>query len=73
MHYMMPLQFVNITLKWVNNMGKMKDLYFEIAEMLENGYDADDISVILGVPLDYVTEVEKNTELGACQENQPTL
>ncbi len=73
MHYMMPLQFVNITLKWVNNMGKMKDLYIEIAEMLENGYDTDDISVILGVPLDYVTEVEKNTELGACQENQPTL
>lgn len=54
-------------------MGKMKEMYTEIADMLENGYDADDISVILGVPIDYVTEVAKDTKFGACQENQPTL
>jgi hypothetical protein len=54
-------------------MSKMSELHIEICEMLENGYDADDISVILGVPLDWVTNVAKNTELGACQEDQPTL
>ena len=73
MHCMMPLQFVNIILKWVNNMSKMSEMYIEIAEMLENGYDADDISIILDVPIDWVQTVAKNTEFGACQDNQPTL
>ena len=54
-------------------MSKMSEMYIEIAEMLENGYDADDISVILGVPIDWVQTVAKNTEFGACQDNQPTL
>ena len=48
-------------------------MYIEIAEMLENGYDADDISVILGVPIDWVQTVAKNTKSMACQDNQPTL
>ena len=73
MHCMMLLQFVNIILKWVNNMSKMSEMYIEIAEMLENGYDADDISVILDVPIDWVQTVAKNTESTACQDNQPTL
>ena len=51
----------------------MSEMYIEIAEMLENGYDADDISVILAVPLDWVQSVAKNTEFNACQDNQPTL
>ena len=73
MHCMMLWQFVNIILKWVNNMSKMSEMYIEIAEMLENGYDADDISVILDVPIDWVQTVAKNTEFDACQDNQPTL
>lgn len=54
-------------------MSKMSEMYIEIAEMLENGYDAEDTSLILGVPIDWVHTVAKNTELGACQEDQPTL
>ena len=54
-------------------MSRMSELHIEISEMLENGYDADDISVVLGVPIDWVTKVAKYAELGACQDNQPTL
>ena len=54
-------------------MGRMSELHIEISEMLENGYDNEDISVILGVPLDWVSSVTKDTKFGACQEDQPTL
>lgn len=38
-------------------MGKMSDLDLEIRDMLENGYDAEDISIILEVPQSWVYEI----------------
>lgn len=40
-------------------MGRVKDLYNEILDMYLNGYDAEDIAVVLSVPQD---EVEKIME-----------
>jgi hypothetical protein len=38
-------------------MGKMKDLALSVEDMINNGYDFEDISVILGVPLDTIKSI----------------
>lgn len=45
-------------------MSKMSDLDLQIRELIENGYDAEDISLILEVPQSWVYEVfgEMNEE-----------
>lgn len=37
-------------------MGKIKDLAVQIQDMALNGYDAEDIAMILDVPRSWVTE-----------------
>ena len=37
-------------------MGKIKDLMVQIQDMALNGYDAEDIAMILDVPRSWVTE-----------------
>ena len=37
-------------------MSKMKDLVIQIQDMAMNGYDAEDIAMILDVPLSWVEE-----------------
>ena len=39
------------------NMSKMSDLDLQIRELIENGYDAEDISLILEVPQSWVYEI----------------
>lgn len=48
-------------------MSKMSELHIDIQEMLLNGYDADDIALILNVPQDWVIQVAKDTGYSACQ------
>jgi uncharacterized protein (DUF488 family) len=48
-------------------MSKMSELHIEIQEMLLNGYDTDDIALMLTVPLDWVIQVAKDTGYMACQ------
>lgn len=48
-------------------MSKMSELHIEIQEMLLNGYDTDDIALILSVPQDWVNQVAKDTGYMACQ------
>lgn len=48
-------------------MSKMSKKYIEIEEMLLNGYDADDIALILNVPNEWIIQVAKNTGYSACQ------
>jgi hypothetical protein len=38
-------------------MGRTKDLFNEIVDMFNNGYDAEDIAVVLNVPIDEVENV----------------
>jgi hypothetical protein len=48
-------------------MGKMSEIYAEISEMLLNGYDTDDIALMLTIPHDWVIQVAKDTGYMACQ------
>jgi len=41
-------------------MGRVKDLFNEIVDMSNNGYDAEDISVVLSVPIDEVERILKS-------------
>jgi hypothetical protein len=43
-------------------MGKMKELYINIEDMINNGYDFEDISAILGVPLDVIKNKFKDMD-----------
>jgi len=43
-------------------MGKMKELYMNIEDMINNGYDFEDISAILGVPLDVIKNKFKDMD-----------
>jgi hypothetical protein len=43
-------------------MGKMKELYMNIEDMINNGYDFEDISAITGVPLDTIKDVFKEMD-----------
>lgn len=43
-------------------MGRMKDNFVEIVDMYENGYDAEDISVILNIPQDEVEQQIKSLD-----------
>ena len=38
-------------------MGRTKDMFNEIVDMFNNGYDAEDIAVVLNVPIDEVENV----------------
>lgn len=49
-------------------MSKMSELHIEIQEMLLNGYDTDDIALMLTVPHEWVIQVAKDTGYFACQE-----
>ena len=40
----------------------MKELYMNVEDMINNGYDFEDISVILGVPLDTIKEAFKDMD-----------
>lgn len=48
-------------------MSKMSELHIEIQEMLLNGYDTDDIALMLTIPHDWVIQVAKDTGYMACQ------
>ena len=48
-------------------MSKMAELHIDIQEMLLNGYDTDDIALMLTVPHEWVIQVAKNTGYFACQ------
>jgi len=41
-------------------MGRSKDLFNEIVDMFNNGYDAEDIAVVLNVPIDEVESILDN-------------
>ena len=41
-----------------NNMSKMKDLFFDIQELLEQGYSPKSVAERLNVPLNMVFDVE---------------
>ena len=41
-------------------MGRTKDLFNEIVDMFNNGYDAEDIAVVLNVPIDEVESILDN-------------
>jgi len=41
-------------------MGRSKDLFNEIIDMFNNGYDAEDIAVVLNVPQDDVESILEN-------------
>ena len=43
-------------------MGKMKQILFDIEDMLLNGYDADDVSLILDVDIKIVKDVIKDLD-----------
>lgn len=46
-------------------MGRMKDFVNEIIDMFHNGYDAEDISIILDIPInqvEYILQDFDNTE-----------
>jgi len=43
-------------------MGKMKELYMNIEDMINNGYDFEDISAILGVSLDVIKNKFKDMD-----------
>lgn len=43
-------------------MGKMKDVLEKIEDLLENGYDDEDIALIVGVDVSIVEQVK--TKLG---------
>jgi hypothetical protein len=47
-------------------MGKMKELVMEAEDMLINGYDIDDVSLILGLPIKAVKEISDRV-IGAKQ------
>jgi hypothetical protein len=38
-------------------MGKMKDKVFDVLDMLANGYDNEDISLMLDVDLDFIKSI----------------
>ena len=43
-------------------MGRTKDLFFEIVDMFNNGYDAEDIAVILTINEDEVKSIIESLE-----------
>ena len=43
-------------------MGKMKEMYTNIQDMILNGYDHEDISAILGVPREMIKEVDNTMD-----------
>ena len=43
-------------------MGKMKELYTNIQDMLLNGYDHEDISMILGVSRETIREIDNQLD-----------
>jgi hypothetical protein len=51
-------------------MGKIKEKLAAIQEYLENGYDAEDISMILDVPLEWVQEAAKQMDVQYGQSEQ---
>jgi uncharacterized protein (DUF488 family) len=48
-------------------MSRMSELHISIQEMLLNGYETDDIALMLTVPHDWVIQVAKDTGYMACQ------
>ena len=52
-------------------MGKMKEVVDKIEDLLDNGYDAEDIALIVGVDVSVVEQVKKNLgiESDSDQEN----
>jgi len=51
-------------------MGRVKELFNEIVDMFNNGYDAEDISVVLNVPQDDVENIIKTLDDSA-SDNVP--
>ena len=49
-------------------MSKMSTLHLDIQEMLLNGYETDDIALMLNVSHEWVIQVAKDTGYFACQE-----
>ena len=43
-------------------MGKLKGMYTDIQDMILNGYDHEDISVILGVSKEMIKEVDNTID-----------
>lgn len=41
-------------------MGKIKELVMEVEDMLLNGYDIEDVSIILGMPIEEVERISKS-------------
>lgn len=52
-------------------MGKIKDLMVQIQDMALNGYDAEDIAMILDVPRAWVTEAVAAVDDSEYNDGQP--
>ena len=40
-------------------MSRMSELYTDIQEMLENGYDVEDTAICMGIPIEWVLAAQE--------------
>lgn len=43
-------------------MSKMKDIEIDVEDLILNGYELDDIALMLDIPYDWVTTIAKKVE-----------
>jgi len=43
-------------------MSKMKDIEIDVEDLILNGYELDDIALMLDIPYDWVTTIAKRVE-----------
>ena len=51
-------------------MGKMKDVLDKIEDLLDNGYDAEDIALIVGVHVSIVEQVKVNLGIAPVEDRE---